>query len=124
MVEAPIADAIAMGVDLENNEGSMVVNIGAQSTNFSIITGGRIIISKKIPIGGRQMNEAVCSEVRKRYNLQIGTRTGKRLKLVMGRLADQHKQARKGSWNRQCIRTSKRRSDFCLCGECRHYELR
>lgn len=95
MVEAPIADAIAMGVDLENNEGSMVVNIGAQSTNFSIITGGRIIISKKIPIGGRQMNEAVCSEVRKRYNLQIGTRTGKRLKLVMGRLADQHKQARK-----------------------------
>ena len=72
-----------------------MVNIGAQSTNFSIITGGRIIISKKIPIGGRQMNEAVCSEVRKRYNLQIGTRTGKRLKLVMGRLADQHKQARK-----------------------------
>ena len=76
MVEAPIADAIAMGVDLENNAGSMIVNIGAQSTNFSIITG-------------------VCSEVRKRYNLQIGTRTGKRLKLVMGRLADQHKQARK-----------------------------
>ena len=66
MVEAPIADAIAMGVDLENNAGSMIVNIGAQSTNFSIITGGRIIINKKIPIGGRQMNEAVCSEVRKR----------------------------------------------------------
>ena len=84
-----------MGVDLENNAGSMIVNIGAQSTNFSIVTGGRIMINKKIPIGGRQMNEAVCSEVRKRYNLQIGTRTGKRLKLVMGRLADQHKQARK-----------------------------
>ena len=64
MVEAPIADAIAMGVDLENNAGSMIVNIGAQSTNFSIVTGGRIIINKKIPIGGRQMNEAVCSEVR------------------------------------------------------------
>ena len=61
MVEAPIADAIAMGVDLENNAGSMIVNIGAQSTNFSIVTGGRIIINKKIPIGGRQMNEAVCS---------------------------------------------------------------
>ena len=95
MVEAPIADALAMGVDIEKNEGSMVVNIGAQSTEFSIITGGKIIISKKIPIGGRQMNEAICSEVRKRYNLQIGTRTGKRLKLVMGRLSDQHKQARK-----------------------------
>ncbi len=78
MVEAPIADAIAMGIDPDKKEGSMVVNIGAQSTEFSIITEGRIIISRKIPIGGRQMNEAICSEIRKRYNLQIGTRTGKR----------------------------------------------
>ena len=66
----------------------MIVNIGAQSTQFSIITDGKIIIAKKIPIGGRQMNEAICSEIRKRYNLQIGTRTGKRLKIAMGRLND------------------------------------
>ena len=66
----------------------MVVNIGAQSTEFSIITDGKIIISKKIPIGGRRMNEAICSEIRKRYNLQIGTRTGKRLKLEMGQFDD------------------------------------
>ena len=76
MVEAPIADALAMGVRMEKNEGSMVVNIGAQSTQFS-------------------MNEAICAEIRKRYNLQIGTRTGKRLKIAMGRLNDQRKEARK-----------------------------
>jgi rod shape-determining protein MreB len=95
MVESPVADAIAMGVNVRENVGSMVVNIGAQTTEFSILTDGRIIISRSIPIGGRQMNEAICSEVRKRYNLQIGTRTGKRLKLAMGRLGDQTKDARK-----------------------------
>ena len=73
----------------------MIVNIGAQSTEFSIITDGKIIISRKIPIGGRQMNESICSEIRKHYNLQIGTRTAKRLKVVMGRLNDQKKEARK-----------------------------
>ena len=88
MVEAPIADALAMGVRMEKNEGSMVVNIGAQSTQFSILTDGNIIISRKVPIGGRQMNESICAEIRKRYNLQIGTRTGKRLN-------DQRKDARK-----------------------------
>ena len=93
MVEAPIADAIAMGVDLNKNAGSMIVNIGAQSTQFSVITDGKIIIARTI--GGRQMNEAICNEIRKRYNLQIGTRTGKRLKLAMGRLNDQRKDARK-----------------------------
>ena len=95
MVESPIADAIAMNVDLEKEEGSMIVNIGAQSTEFSIITSGKIIISRKIPIGGRQMNESICSAIRKKYNLQVGTRTAKRLKLVMGRLNDQKKEARK-----------------------------
>ena len=95
MVEAPIADAIAMGIDPEKNQGSMIVNIGAQSTEFSIITDDKIIISRKIPIGGRQMNESICSEIRKHYNLQIGTRTAKRLKVVMGRLNDQKKEARK-----------------------------
>ena len=49
MVESPIADAIAMGIDPEKNQGSMIVNIGAQSTEFSIITDGKIIISRKIP---------------------------------------------------------------------------
>ena len=76
-------------------EGNMIVNIGAQSTEVSIITGGKIIISRKIPLGGRQMNESVCSEIRKRYNLQIGTRTAKRLKMVMGRLSDPKKEVRK-----------------------------
>lgn len=71
MVESPIADAVAMNINLEKNEGSMVVNIGAQSTEFSILTDGKIIISRKIPLGGRQMNESICSEIRKHYNLQI-----------------------------------------------------
>ena len=95
MVESPIADALAMGVDLDDPTGNMVVNMGAQSTEMSIITGGRIIISKKIPIGGRQINESICTEIRKRYNLQLGTRTAKRLKMVMGRLSDQRKGVRK-----------------------------
>ena len=95
MVESPIADAVAMNINLEKNEGSMVVNIGAQSTEFSILTDGKIIISRKITLGCRQMNESICSEIRKHYNLQIGTRTAKRLKVVMGRLNDQKKEARK-----------------------------
>mgnify|MGYP000110961954 CR=1 FL=1 len=41
------------------------------------------------------MNESVCSEIRKRYNLQIGTRTAKGLKMVMGRLSDPKKEVRK-----------------------------
>lgn len=95
MVETPLADALALGIDPEKNTGSMLVHIGAQTTQFSIISDGRIIISKKVDIGGSRMNQAVVTEVRRRYGLQIGYRTGKRLKLVMGRLNEQRKDARK-----------------------------
>ena len=95
MVEAPIADAIAMGLDPDKRDGSMIVNIGSHTTVFSIISGSRIIISKTVPIGGYQMAESICTEIRKRYSLQIGVRTAQRLKIVMGRLSDQKKEARK-----------------------------
>ena len=123
MVEAPIADALAMGIRMEKNEGSMVVNIGAQSTQFSILTDGNIIMSRKVPIGGRQMNEAICAEIRKRYNLQIGTRTGKRLKIAMGRLNDQRKDARKVVGIDSISGLSKRGDHFRICRERRDHGL-
>ncbi len=95
MVESPIADALSFGIDIYNNIGSMIVNIGSQRTEFSIISDGKVIMSRKVGIGGKELNEAVCSEVRKRYHLQIGTRTAKRLKIVMGRLGEPQKEARK-----------------------------
>ena len=94
MVESPIADAIAMGIDPENSGQH---DRKHRCTEYRVFhhNDGKIIISRKIPIGGRQMNESICSEIRKHYNLQIGTRTAKRLKVVMGRLNDQKKEARK-----------------------------
>lgn len=83
-VEKPIADAIALGIPIETTSGAMIVNIGAQSTEISVIADGRVIISKIVEIGGRQLNEAIVSAVRRHYNLHIGTRTAKRLKISLG----------------------------------------
>lgn len=95
IVEKPIADAIALGISLDSTKGNMIINIGAQSTEMSLIADDRVILSKIVPMGGRQFNEAICSEVRKQYNLNIGTRTAQRLKLAMGRMNDSKKDARK-----------------------------
>lgn len=95
IVEQPIADAIALGVSLESTKGNMIVNIGAQSTEISVIADEKVILSRIVPMGGRQLNEAICSEIRKKYNLYIGTRTARRLKIAMGRMNDTRKDARK-----------------------------
>ena len=47
-----------------------------------------------------------AAEIRKRYHLQIGTRTAKRLKLFMGRLTNQKKGCPQGRGDRQCLRSA------------------
>lgn len=94
-VEKPIADAIALGIPIDSTKGSMIVNIGAQSAEISVIADGRVIISKNVEIGGRQLNEAICNGVRRHYNLHIGTRTAKRLKVSLGYLKTDKREARK-----------------------------
>ena len=94
MVEAPIADALAMGLDPQDPHGRMLVNAGDQTTRLSVLGEGRIIISREIPIGGLKINEAIIQEIRRRYNLQIGLKTAEKLKLDMGRLSDQSKETR------------------------------
>ena len=95
MVERPFADALSLGIQIEKNVGTAIVNIGGDCTEFSVIADGKIIMSKKIGVGGRRINEGICNEIHRRYHLQIGIRTAERLKLALGRLSDQKKEARK-----------------------------
>lgn len=95
LVERPICDAIALGIPISRTKGSMIVNMGGQSTDISIIAHDQVIISKTIPIGGKQLNEAICEAIRRKCNLLIGRKTAKRLKIAMGNFRGEKKEARK-----------------------------
>ena len=95
MVEKPIADAVSLGLPINHTSGSMIVNIGAQSTEISIIEKGRVVISKMVEVGGKQLNEAIISMVRRNCNLNIGERSAARLKLSLSYLKDDPQEVRK-----------------------------
>ena len=95
LVDRPICDAIALGIPLSRTEGSMIVNIGAQNTDISVIAKEQVIITKSIAIGGQQMNEAICDLIRRRLNILIGHRTARRLKAVMTHFGNVKKEARR-----------------------------
>ncbi len=80
LVDRPICDALSLGVPLSGSRGSMILDIGAQSTEVSVIAGEQIIVSDSLPIGGQHLNDAIASEVRRSRNLLIGNRTARRLK--------------------------------------------
>lgn len=80
IVDKPIADALGAGLEIMTARGVMVVNIGADTTEVSILSLGGIVLSKLIPIGGNRLDESIKSVVKKKHNLYIGDKTAENIK--------------------------------------------
>ncbi len=80
IVEKPIADALGAGLDVMTARGVMIVDIGADTTEVSILSLGGIVLSKLIPVGGNKLDESIKAIVKKKYNLLIGDKTGENIK--------------------------------------------
>jgi rod shape-determining protein MreB len=80
IVEKPIADALGAGLNVTKARGVMIVDIGADTTEVSIMSLGGIVLSKLIPIGGNKLDESIMLNVKKRYNLYIGNKTAESIK--------------------------------------------
>lgn len=80
IVEKPIADAVGIGLDIMTARGVMIVDIGADTTEVSILSLGGIVLSKLIPVGGNRLDEAIKNVVKRKYNLYIGDKTAENIK--------------------------------------------
>lgn len=80
IVEKPIAAALGAGLDITSANGVMIVDIGADTTEISIMSLGGIVISKLIPVGGNKLDESIKLYVKKKYNLLIGDKTAEYIK--------------------------------------------
>lgn len=95
LINRPIADAIALGINIRNTKGEMIVNVGAQSTEISVIADRRVILSRVLPVGGYTIDTEIVDSVRRYHQLFIGMRTAARLKLSMGNIEEEKREARK-----------------------------
>ena len=71
IVDKPVADAIGAGLDVTKSRGIMMVNIGAETTEISVLSLGGIVISKSIKIGGNKLDDCIINNVKKVYNHSI-----------------------------------------------------
>ena len=83
LVDRGLCDAISTGIHIFKTKGSVVMNIGAESTEISVIAQGQIVINDSINTGGTFIDESICDIVRRRNNMIIGIRTADRLKKAM-----------------------------------------
>ena len=84
LCEKPIADAVGLGLDVNEPTGIMVVDMGADTTEISVISLGGLVLSDLMHFGGNRLDESIISHIRKEFNLIIGQKTAKSLKETIG----------------------------------------
>ena len=86
-------DGIGMGIDVKTSQGVIVVNIGYETTEISILSLGGIVLSRLIKVGGAKFDEAIRNAVRKEYSLIIGGKTAEKVKVSLSQLEEEGKGA-------------------------------
>ncbi len=84
LCEKPLADAIGMGLDITEPTGVMVVDVGADTTEISVISLGGLVLSQLLSYGGNKLDDSIVTYLKRKYNLLIGNKTGKALKEGIG----------------------------------------
>lgn len=88
VVEKAIADGLGMDIDIKNSQGVLVVDIGFETTEISILSLGGIVLSRLIKIGGVKFDEAIKNAVRKEFSLFIGGKTAENVKIHLKELEE------------------------------------
>lgn len=103
VVEKPIADAAGVGIDVNSPNGHLVVNIGYDTTEISVISLGGIVLSKLIKTGGSKFDDAICNIIRKKYNLVIGSRSAEQVKIALADAINEDKDKTAMTYGRNIV---------------------
>lgn len=83
-IESPVAAALGMGIDFTKPYGTIVVDIGAGSTDVAVLSMGGLAQSESVRIASSDFDEAIIKYVRKKYSVAIGAKTAERIKMHIG----------------------------------------
>lgn len=87
LIAKPIAAALGSGLPVEEPIGSMVLDIGAGTSEVAVISMGAIVASRLIPVGGHDLDERILSHLKREHAVVVGRRTAEQIKLQIGSAA-------------------------------------
>lgn len=93
VVEKAVADGLGLDIDVKNSQGVLVVNVGFDTTEVSILSLGGIVLSRLIKVGGMKFDDAIRAAVRREFSLIIGGKTAENVKIALKELEEEGKGA-------------------------------
>jgi rod shape-determining protein MreB len=84
LIEQAMAAAIGAGLPITEPTGNMIVDIGGGTTDVAVISLAGIVYARSVRVAGNEMDEAIISYIKRKYNLLIGERTAEHIKIELG----------------------------------------
>ncbi|HMG73887.1 MAG TPA: rod shape-determining protein [Pyrinomonadaceae bacterium] len=84
LIDEGLAAALGAGLEFEDEQAHLVVDIGGGTTNIAILASGGVVSSVSVPAAGNSMDEAIQDYLRVRHAAHIGERTAERVKRELG----------------------------------------
>lgn len=83
-VEQPVAVALGSGLRIEEPVASMVLDIGAGTTEIGVLALGGLVTNASVPLGGGDFDEAIRRYCSRRLDLVIDAPTAEGVKCTIG----------------------------------------
>lgn len=87
LIKEPVAAALGASIPIATPSGTMIVDIGAGTTEVAVIALGDIVASTSVRVAGNKFDQDIINYIRKTYNLTIGDQTAEAVKIAIGALA-------------------------------------
>lgn len=84
VIEGPLAIAFGLGIDFETPRGTLIVDLGAGTTDIAVISLGGIAACDSFKTASIDFDEQIARYVRKEYNIEIGPLTAEAIKIKIG----------------------------------------
>ncbi len=84
VIDEPIISALGAGLSIDHPHGTMVIDLGAGTTDIAIITMGTVAYASSLKTAGDTMDEAIQQYIKKEKNINIGLVTAKKIKHTIG----------------------------------------
>ncbi len=84
VIESPLAIAFGLGLDFSSPHGTLVVDIGAGTTDVAVISMGAIATCNSFKTASFDIDAQIIRYVRKEFNIEIGNLTAEAIKMKVG----------------------------------------
>lgn len=92
IIDEPVAAAVGAGLPVDEPVASVVVDIGAGTTEAAIISFGGVVACHSVRVGGKLLDQDIIQYVRKNNNVLIGERTAEKAKIEIGYALVKHEE--------------------------------